>query len=141
MRCKLIVPPPKLLCWPKGCFTGKCMAKIPVGATISHAYQFAFQKFFAVLGIVWLPWAILAALGARVMTLGYVAAEQVSLWLQVAQLVLAPQVEGVNARKGTVMAALQHGRAVITTRGAPVSTVTAPSWHIMCSLFTPCSAS
>lgn len=59
----------------------------------------------------------LAALGARVLALGYVEAKYVSLWLQVAKLVLAPLVEGVSARKGTVMAALQHGQAVVTTRG------------------------
>jgi glycosyltransferase involved in cell wall biosynthesis len=55
--------------------------------------------------------------GARVQALGYVAAPQVSLWLQAAKLVLAPLIEGVSARKTTVMAALQHGRAVLTTRG------------------------
>ncbi len=60
----------------------------------------------------------LANFGARVQALGYVAAPQVSLWLQVAKLVLAPLIEGVSARKGTVMAALQHGQAVVTTRGA-----------------------
>jgi hypothetical protein len=30
---------------------------------------------------------------------------------------LTPLLEGVSARKGTVMAALQHGQAVVTTRG------------------------
>jgi glycosyltransferase involved in cell wall biosynthesis len=60
----------------------------------------------------------LAALGARARALGYVAAPHVSLWLQVAKLVLAPLMEGVNARKGTVMAALQHGQTVVTTRGS-----------------------
>jgi len=59
----------------------------------------------------------LAALGDRVHALGYVEAELVSLWLRVAVLVLAPLIEGVSARKGTVMAALQHGQAVVTTRG------------------------
>ena len=59
----------------------------------------------------------LADLGASVHALGYVSADQVSLWLRVATLVLAPLVEGVSARKGTVMAALQHGQAVVTTRG------------------------
>jgi glycosyltransferase involved in cell wall biosynthesis len=54
---------------------------------------------------------------SAVHALGYVPAEQISLWLQVAALVLAPLVEGVSARKGTVMAALQHGQTVVTTRG------------------------
>lgn len=59
----------------------------------------------------------LAALGERIRVLGYVEAEHLSRWLQVAELVLAPLVEGVSARKGTVMAALQHGQTVVTTRG------------------------
>jgi glycosyltransferase involved in cell wall biosynthesis len=74
----------------------------------------------------------LAALGARVQALGYVPAEQVSLWLQVAQLVLAPLIEGVSARKGTVMAALQHGQAVVTTKGP--STCDDIAWNEICLL-------
>jgi len=58
----------------------------------------------------------LSDLGNRVHALGYVPAEQVSLWLQAATLVLAPLIEGVSAPKGSVTAALQHGRTVITTR-------------------------
>jgi len=74
----------------------------------------------------------LAALGNRVQALGYVAAPQVSLWLQTAKLVLAPLVEGVSARKGTVMAALQHGKAVVTTRG--VRTLDDIAWADICFL-------
>jgi len=74
----------------------------------------------------------LARLGARVQALGYVAAPQVSLWLQVAKLVLAPLIEGVSARKGTVMAALQHGRAVVTTQG--VQTRDDIAWSEICVL-------
>ncbi len=68
----------------------------------------------------------------RVRALGYVAPEAVSLWLQVATLVLAPLVEGVSARKGTVMAALQHGRAVVTTSG--VHTLEDIAWSEICCL-------
>ncbi len=39
------------------------MPKIPVGATIAHAYRFAFGGFLNILSIVWLPWLILAAGG------------------------------------------------------------------------------
>ena len=74
----------------------------------------------------------LANLGARVQALGYVAAPQVSLWLQVAKLVLAPLIEGVSARKGTVMAALQHGQAVVTTMGA--HTCDDIAWNEICIL-------
>ena len=76
----------------------------------------------------------LGNLGARVLALGYVAAPQVSLWLQVAKLVLAPLLEGVSARKGTVMAALQHGRTVVTTRG--MQTLEDIAWDEIC-LATP----
>ncbi|HEY4104769.1 MAG TPA: glycosyltransferase family 4 protein [Polyangiaceae bacterium] len=74
----------------------------------------------------------LANLGASVQTLGYVAARQVSLWLQVAKLVLAPLIEGVSARKGTVMAALQHGQTVVTTRG--IHTRDDIAWNEICAL-------
>ncbi len=74
----------------------------------------------------------LANLGHRVQALGYVPAREVSLWLQVARLVLAPIVDGINARKGTVMAALQHGRAVVTTRGA--NTLDDIAWDDICLL-------
>ena len=68
--------------------------------------------------------------GNRVQALGYVAAPHVSLWLQTAKLVLAPLREGVSARKGTIMAALQHGRAVVTTRG--VHTCNDIAWDDIC---------
>jgi hypothetical protein len=34
------------------------MKKIPVGATIAHAYRFAFLDFFKILAVMWLPMAI-----------------------------------------------------------------------------------
>lgn len=74
----------------------------------------------------------LADLGDRVQALGYVPAEQVSIWLQVATLVLAPLIEGVSARKGTVMAALQHGRTVVTTTG--IHTLDDIAWNEICLL-------
>jgi len=74
----------------------------------------------------------LANLGARVHALGYVPAPQVSLWLQFATLVLAPLAEGVGARKGTVMAALQHGQAVITTKGH--HTLEDIAWNEVCMM-------
>ena len=43
------------------------MTKIPVGATIAHAYRFAFGNFLALLSIVWLPWLIMAAGGFLLM--------------------------------------------------------------------------
>jgi hypothetical protein len=35
------------------------MAKIPVGKTIARAYSFAFRDFFRILGVMWLPMAIM----------------------------------------------------------------------------------
>ncbi len=37
------------------------MAKIPVGATIAHAYRFAFGEFLQILGVIWLPFVLGAA--------------------------------------------------------------------------------
>lgn len=74
----------------------------------------------------------LANLGERVRALGYVPAPEVSLWLQVAKLTLAPLVEGVSARRGTVMAALQHGQAVVTTRS--YQTRNDVAWDEICIL-------
>jgi hypothetical protein len=36
------------------------MDKIPVGATIGHAYSYLFKNFLTIIGIMWLPFAILA---------------------------------------------------------------------------------
>jgi hypothetical protein len=36
------------------------VSKIPVGATISHAYRFAFRNFAQIASIVWLPWLVLS---------------------------------------------------------------------------------
>jgi glycosyltransferase involved in cell wall biosynthesis len=49
--------------------------------------------------------------------LGYLPAEEVSTILSRADLVLAPFMDGVSTRRGSVMAALAHGRPVVTTRG------------------------
>ncbi|HWA31526.1 MAG TPA: hypothetical protein VG867_10515 [Rhizomicrobium sp.] len=39
------------------------MGKIPVGRTIGQTYEFVFQKYGSLLGVVWLPMVALAALG------------------------------------------------------------------------------
>lgn len=39
------------------------MEKIPVGQTIGQAYAFAFGKYFPILGVLWLPFFVLAAVG------------------------------------------------------------------------------
>lgn len=53
----------------------------------------------------------------RVFALGYVAADAASAWLKRANLVLAPFLDGVSTRRGSVMAALSHGSPVLTNLG------------------------
>lgn len=74
----------------------------------------------------------LSDLAPMVQTLGFVPARDVSLWFNVAQLVLLPFGDGVNARKTTVMAAFQHGRALATTVG--VNTAEDIPWGRLCAL-------
>lgn len=39
------------------------MQKLPVGATIAHAYRFAFSDFLKIVGRIWVPWAIMSVFG------------------------------------------------------------------------------
>lgn len=48
---------------------------------------------------------------------GYLPPEEVSSWLRRADLVLAPFMDGVSTRRTSVMAALAHGRPLLTTVG------------------------
>lgn len=59
-----------------------------------------------------------------VRALGYLPEDEVSRCLNRADLVLAPFLDGVSTRRGSVMAALLHGRAVITTRGSSTDSET-----------------
>ncbi len=43
------------------------MTKIPVGATIAHAYRFAFGSFVKIFAVVWMTWVIATALGFLMM--------------------------------------------------------------------------
>ena len=47
---------------------------------------------------------------------GPLPSEKVSEWLQACDLVLAPFIDGVSTRRGSVMAAFEHGKAVVTTK-------------------------
>ena len=55
--------------------------------------------------------------GIEVHTPGFVTAERAACLISAADLYLAPFVDGVSTRRTTVMAALQHGVAVLGTRG------------------------
>ncbi len=70
-----------------------------------------------------------------VRALGYLSAEQVSAWLRRADVVLAPYLDGVSTRRGSVASALEHGKPVVTTRGW----ATDPSfgWEKVCALSDP----
>jgi glycosyltransferase involved in cell wall biosynthesis len=68
----------------------------------------------------------------RVHWTGFVAAEMVSTYLQAADMVVMPYRDGASLRRGTLMAALAHGRPLITT--APQKPLTALRDHENCLL-------
>ena len=39
------------------------MQKLPVRVTIAQAYRFAYSDFLKILGLIWLPWAIISGFG------------------------------------------------------------------------------
>jgi glycosyltransferase involved in cell wall biosynthesis len=63
----------------------------------------------------------------RVHWTGFVEDAQVSAWLESADLVVLPYRDGVSLRRGTLMAALAHGCALVTTESAdtPLGTAAA----------------
>ena len=48
---------------------------------------------------------------------GFLSQEDLSSWLQLADIFLMPQICGLSAKRGTLMAALQHGLPVVGTKG------------------------
>jgi glycosyl transferase family 4/glycosyl transferase family 1 len=63
-------------------------------------------------------------LADKVYATGALAPERLSLALQACDMMIQPYQDGVSSRRGSVMAALAHGRAVITTSGV----ATEPLW-------------
>ncbi len=57
-----------------------------------------------------------AHLKNSVQALGYLSEEDVSNWIQKADLLLAPLLDGVSTRRTSVMAAFEHAKPVATTR-------------------------
>lgn len=62
------------------------------------------------------PHARLKLVG-RCITPGYLSEAEISAHLQITDCFLMPNWSGLNARRGTLMAALEHGNPVIGTRG------------------------
>ena len=56
-------------------------------------------------------------LHARVLTPGLLEPDNLSAYLQISDIFLLPHVAGVSAKRGTLMAALQHGLPVVGTEG------------------------
>jgi glycosyltransferase involved in cell wall biosynthesis len=63
-------------------------------------------------------------LADKVYATGALAPERLSLALQACDMMIQPYQDGVSTRRGSVMAALAHGRAVVTTNGV----ATEPLW-------------
>jgi len=55
-------------------------------------------------------------LGREVLWTGLLPAEEVSRWLQAVDVMLLPYLDGASLRRGSLVAALVHGRPVVTTR-------------------------
>ena len=63
-------------------------------------------------------------LADRVYATGALAPDRLSLALQACDVMIQPYPDGISARRGSVMAPLAHGRAVVTTNGV----ATEPLW-------------
>jgi glycosyltransferase involved in cell wall biosynthesis len=63
-------------------------------------------------------------LADRVYATGALAPDRLSLALQACDVMIQPYPDGISTRRGSVMAALAHGRAVVTTNGV----ATEPLW-------------
>lgn len=63
-------------------------------------------------------------LAVRVYATGALAPDRLSLALQACDVMIQPYPDGISTRRGSVMAALAHGRAVVTTNGV----ATEPLW-------------
>ncbi|MCF8058438.1 MAG: glycosyltransferase family 4 protein [Bacteriovoracaceae bacterium] len=74
-----------------------------------------------------IPDLLLSRLDQDVFALGFLSEEGVSSWLKRADLVLCPFLDGVTTRRGTIMAALLHGKAIVTTTS--YFTVESIPWH------------
>jgi glycosyltransferase involved in cell wall biosynthesis len=53
----------------------------------------------------------------RVLCTGYVEPAKVSRFLSCADICLAPYIDGISARRGSVIAAIEHGLPIVSTRG------------------------
>ncbi|MEK6706995.1 MAG: glycosyltransferase, partial [Bdellovibrionota bacterium] len=68
----------------------------------------------------------------NVIGIGYLGPEEASCWLAAADLVLAPFLDGVSTRRGSMMAAFTHGKAMVTTSGRNTDPLL--PWNSFCSI-------
>lgn len=71
------------------------------------------------------------ALEDRVIWTGFIEEEQASRWLQVADTVILPFNPGASLRNGSIIAAIMHGCAIITTEPQAPSIVYEDGEHMM----------
>lgn len=66
-----------------------------------------------------------ANLEQRMVATGVLSTEEVSVAISCCDVMIQPYPDGVTSRRGSMMAALEHGRAIVTTRGL----FTEPLWQ------------
>jgi glycosyltransferase involved in cell wall biosynthesis len=72
-------------------------------------------------------------------TPGYISGDKVARWLSAADIYLAPLADGASTRRTTLMAAMQHGLAIVATDGSLTDTILrtsgalrlVPAWNWM----------
>lgn len=67
-----------------------------------------------------------------ILALGYLSFVEVAAWIKLANWILAPFVDGISTRRSSVMAALQAGKTVISTRGPMTGSII--PWESFCVL-------
>lgn len=59
----------------------------------------------------------------RIHWTGFIPEKRVSAWLKTADMMVLPYQDGVSTRRGSLMAALNHGRAIVSTQAKQINPV------------------